>query len=134
MFTCAKKVSFISGNGSEKAQYVTLLKMGLIRQMVSIAAWQSQHWNCRCREGSVGTGRVQTSSRGKSILVPGSRSWREDIQLNVNPSVAQHHQRYHQRVGEGWWCHHTINPASPLPALCLRACWRPSSREKEKQK
>lgn len=30
-------------------------------------------------------------------------------------------------------CYHTVNPASPLPALCLRAGCSPNSREKEKE-
>lgn len=43
IFTHAKKVLFTSGNGSEKVQYMTLLKMALIKKTVSITAWQSQY-------------------------------------------------------------------------------------------
>jgi len=32
--TCAKKFLFIAGNSNKKGQYITLLKMALIRKMV----------------------------------------------------------------------------------------------------
>lgn len=69
MFTCVKKVLFISGDGSEKGQYMTLLKMALMTRMVSITAWHPSTGNCR--ELYVGTLRVQASSRGKGVLVAG---------------------------------------------------------------
>lgn len=40
VFTCTRKVLFISGNGSEKGQHIALLKMALMGKMVSITAWQ----------------------------------------------------------------------------------------------
>lgn len=87
----------MSGNSNGKGQCVTMLKMVLIRKIVS----NTDSQNTRSyREVSIGTARLHASRRGKGVFVLGNRNQHASIQpdgwMHIS-STAQCHQRYQYR-------------------------------------